>query len=134
MWEGFIKYNDARSTFFLQLIQKDYKGTDWLQMMNEAIIARSRLNILIGDILDQDRKSHLQESFIYQEYLARLVKINLQLAQGEVITDTTQRVKYEAPLYKRLENERHIKTIYTKNFDKIRNYQVQIEDYLNRIR
>ncbi|MEK3992235.1 hypothetical protein [Robertmurraya sp. FSL R5-0851] len=134
MWEGFIKYNDARSTFFLQLIQMDYKGTDWLPLMNEAIIARSRLNILIGDILDQDRKSHLQESFIYQEYLARLVKINLQLAQGEDITDTTQRVKHEAPLYKGLENERHIKTVYTKNFDKIRNYQILIEGYLNRIR
>jgi hypothetical protein len=74
-------------------------------MLNEAITAKSRLNILIEDILDQEQTSHLQEAFIYQEYLARLVKMNIQLALGDSITDTIQTVKFEAPHYNGLENE-----------------------------
>jgi len=34
MWQGFIKYNDARSAFFLELVSHEMEE-EWKQIMNE---------------------------------------------------------------------------------------------------
>ncbi|MDQ0232770.1 hypothetical protein [Metabacillus malikii] len=131
MWEGFIKYNDARSTFFLHLLNIDESHQNWEVTINEAIIARSKLNILIADTLDTDCSTHLQESFIYQEYLARLVKMNIKIAKKQHITNTLNVVNYQYPSYDGLLEDKVIKTPYTGNYDKIREYQIGIQEYLS---
>lgn len=132
MWEGFIKYNDARSTFFLQLAQPSYNGEDWLDIMNEAITARNRLNILIDDILELDNSSYLQEAFIYQEYLARLVTYNIQIASNSHITDTLGKVKYAYPSYSGIINDRFVKVPITGKFNRINEYQQDILNYVQK--
>lgn len=99
MWEGFIKYNQARSTYFLQLVDETYKGTNWESIINEAIRARGTLNHLLRDTLDGKDQTYLQEAFIAQEYLARFVKLNLQVASNDPITDSFGSTKYTAPSY-----------------------------------
>ncbi|MFD2629961.1 hypothetical protein [Oceanobacillus kapialis] len=80
MWQGFIQYNDARSSFFLEVVTGENSG-EWLKQMETAISARSKLNILIAEVIETE-KTHFQSFFLYQEELVRLVKINLQLAQN----------------------------------------------------
>jgi hypothetical protein len=82
MWPGFIEYNRSRTLFFLSLLRKD--DNPWLPVMNDAISARSRLNRLIDEVLTEhetgDNKiavTHLRNFFMYQEELARLVKLNI---------------------------------------------------------
>ncbi|MEH7385782.1 hypothetical protein V7147_10280 [Bacillus sp. JJ1521] len=130
MWEGFIKYNDARSTFFIQLAQPSYNGADWLEIMNEAITARNRLNILIDDILELDNSSYLQEAFIYQEYLARLVTYNILIATNSHITDTLGKVKYAYPTYNRIQDDRFVKVPITGRFNRIEEYQQDIINFV----
>ena len=133
MWTGFIKYNDARSVYFYQLIFPKFTSEnnldDWRIIMDESITARSKLNLLIKDTFENKRKSHLQEAFIYQELLARLVKINILIAEGEDITDTIGDVVYHYPIYTGLEEDSLIADIYTGNFAKINNYQNKLIDY-----
>lgn len=82
MWLGFIKYNDARSCFFHSLFSETNMDTNWLDIFNEAVNARSKLNILIREVLkSKTDTSHLQNSFLYQEELAQLVRLNLLLSQ-----------------------------------------------------
>lgn len=130
MWEGFIKYNDARSTYFLQLADSTYDGTDWKEIMNEAITARNRLNILIDDVLEMKDHSYLQDAFIYQEYLARLVTYNIQIATNSHVTDTLGKVKYAYPTYKGMRNDRFVKIPLPRKFDPIPKYQLQIQNYV----
>ncbi|ULT56618.1 hypothetical protein L1999_26875 [Neobacillus drentensis] len=127
MWEGFIKYNDARSTYFLKLVQPEYQGEDWNILMNEAIIARGKLNYLIKDLYEKGAPpTFLQEEFNYQEYLARLVKINILIAEETDINDTLNISRYPAPQYTGLKNDRFIKEPYLGSNTKIRNYQQDI--------
>jgi hypothetical protein len=135
MWEGFIKYNDARSTFFLQLVSPEYNGenNDWEVIMNEAIIARSKLNILIKDTLDKDYYTHLQTAFIYQEYLARLVKTNLLIAEKKDLTDTIGKAKYMYPHYSGLVDDTFIKEPFKWDFEKINDYQMKLRNYENNV-
>jgi hypothetical protein len=82
MWPGFINYNKARTLYFLSLLSGT--ETKWLEIMDEAIEFRSRLNRLIDEILTTERSTppkikdtHLRGFFLYQEELARVVKLNL---------------------------------------------------------
>ncbi|WP_088072006.1 hypothetical protein [Gottfriedia luciferensis] len=133
MWTGFIKYNDARSAFFSQLVFTEEYNKDanenWTSIMNEAITARSKLNLLIKDTFQESIKSHLQEAFIYQEYLARLVKINILIAENKDITDTLGKVIYQYPNYEGLEDDKYINGTYTGMFRKINDYQNEIVRY-----
>jgi len=131
MWQGFIKYNDARSAFFLELVSQEMED-EWKQIMNEAIMTRSKLNILISDTLEYPYQTHLQKAFIYQEYLARLVKINILIAKNDPITDTIGKEKYQPNNYLGLENDPIIKEQYTGEFNKIEDYQNRIKKYLNK--
>ncbi|MBB6454560.1 hypothetical protein HNQ94_003049 [Salirhabdus euzebyi] len=130
MWNSFIKYNEARSTFFLQLFSPHYTGVEWENIMNEAIFARYRLNILIKDILDSQEKTYLQEAFIYQEYLARFVKCNIMIAMRKDHTNLYSSPIHLYPNYDGLLEEWYIKEPYKGNFTNIRVYQKNIIRYL----
>lgn len=87
MWPGFINYNKARTVYFLALLSST--ELNWLDILDEAIESRSRLNRLIDEILMIDRSkpddivsTHLREFFLYQEELARTVKLNLLLSDN----------------------------------------------------
>lgn len=86
MWPGFINYNKARTLYFLGLLSDSKES--WEDVMDDAIASRSRLNRLIDEILTIDREgdaqvvdTHLRKFFLYQEELARLVKLNLLFAE-----------------------------------------------------
>ncbi|MEH6732325.1 MAG: hypothetical protein V7726_17355 [Pseudoalteromonas distincta] len=87
MWPGFINYNKARTVYFLALLSNS--ELNWLDILDEAIESRSRLNRLIDEILMIDRSkqanivsTHLREFFLYQEELARTVKLNILLSNN----------------------------------------------------
>ena len=87
MWPGFINYNKARTVYFLALLSNS--ELNWLDILDEAIESRSRLNRLIDEILMIDRSkaanivsTHLREFFLYQEELARTVKLNILLSDN----------------------------------------------------
>ncbi|WP_350634544.1 hypothetical protein [Pseudoalteromonas sp. GW168-MNA-CIBAN-0100] len=87
MWPGFINYNKARTVYFLALLSNT--KLNWLDILDEAIESRSRLNRLIDEILMIDRSkpanivsTHLREFFLYQEELARTVKLNILLSDN----------------------------------------------------
>lgn len=130
MWHGFIKYNDARTAYFLGLVEQR-EDHEWHNIMNEAIIARKKLNILIDDILDLSYKTHLQEHFIYQEYLARLVKMNIHIAEKQDITNTQGEPTYLYPDYLELNEDPFIKVPYTQEVHKINAYQEDIKNYVS---
>ncbi|MEI8665760.1 hypothetical protein P4S81_14115 [Pseudoalteromonas sp. B28] len=87
MWPDFINYNKARTVYFLALLSNS--ELNWLDILDEAIESRSRLNRLIDEILMIDRSkpanivsTHLREFFLYQEELARTVKLNILLSNN----------------------------------------------------
>ncbi|MBZ2192271.1 hypothetical protein JFJ09_08575 [Pseudoalteromonas arctica] len=87
MWPGFINYNKARTVYFLALLSNT--KLNWLDILDEAIESRSRLNRLIDEILMIDISkpanivsTHLREFFLYQEELARTVKLNILLSNN----------------------------------------------------
>ncbi|SHG03990.1 hypothetical protein [Ornithinibacillus halophilus] len=132
MWEGFIKYNNARTTYFLKLLSPDEKGEhgDWQELMDDAILARMKLNTLIEDVIKTSNNSYLKDYFIYQEYIARLVKINILIARKEDITDFRGNVLYKAPEYKKLLKDSIINFPYEGNFTRIVEYQDKIRKLL----
>lgn len=130
LWQGFIHANYARSTFFLQLITGD-AGEDWTVSMNKAILYRKRLNMLLKDYLDDNKpQTHLQKALIYQEYLARFVKMNILIAQGIDVTDTRNIPKYMAPNYEGIEKDYLINNDYCGPFARIRGYQEAIREII----
>lgn len=129
MWNGFILYNDARTTYFYQLFFPEKKLPNWEELLNEAIVARAQLNILIKNLIGE-KNTYFQEEFIYQEYLARLVKLNLYLVNQKDIPDTNQQIRYRAPDYQGLFNDRFIKEDYAGPSSKIKEYQQTIRSLL----
>ena len=92
MWPGFINYNKARTMYFLFLLTSE--RNDWLGVMNNAIESRSRLNRMIDEVLTvnyaddhQVSNTHLRKFFIYQEELARMVKLNILLGSESPPSD-----------------------------------------------
>lgn len=95
MWPGFIKYNKARTLYFLNLLSNS--DASWINILDEAIESRSRLNRLIDDILTTDRtnvakvtNTHLRQFFLYQEELARMVKLNLLLSEKSLKNNSAE--------------------------------------------
>jgi hypothetical protein len=87
MWPGFINYNKARTLYFMNLLSESEES--WIVVMDDAIKSRSRLNRLIDEVLTVNQAgkacvidTHLRQFFLYQEELARVMKLNLMLSDG----------------------------------------------------
>lgn len=133
MWEGFIKFNDARTTYLLQLVLEDFEGTSWHIIMDEALIARNRLNILIRDIIGSEGDSYLQDAFQFEYYLASLVKLNILIAEKQDITDMFNRAKYYvSENYKGIKEDKLIKESYYGYYAKVSDYQESIIEFTKR--
>lgn len=127
MWQSFMHANYARSLFFLEI----FMGTEesWIDSMNRAILCRRKTNMLVKDLLNpQEPEPHLQKAFVYQEYLSRLMKMNMLIAQGLDITDTRNISIYRAPDYKGIEKDKYIKEDYCGPFARIAGYQKAIRE------
>lgn len=135
MWEGFIKYNAARALYLLTLAEDEEAGgeDEWLKMMNEALSARYRLNILIDDILHNNEITHLQEAFIHENNMANLVKLNILMAEGLDVTDRIGQVKYKAPDYQGLEQDGLLTVKHNKYFENIPSLQQEIYGFLQEL-
>ncbi|UXH43230.1 hypothetical protein N5C46_16240 [Rossellomorea vietnamensis] len=130
MWEGFILYNEAKSTYLLQLLQGNHEGQNWEAMMNQALTARKRITIFLHDILERDTPSHLQTAFEFENQLAGLVKMNILIAEKKDITDSFNKEKYVYPLYEGLLQSRLIQRPNPGSFKKIEEFQ---EDIVKRL-
>lgn len=87
MWPGFINYNKARTLYFMNLLSESKES--WIGIMDDAVKSRSRLNRLIDEVLTVNQAgkacvtdTHLRQFFLYQEELARVMKLNLMLSDG----------------------------------------------------
>lgn len=130
MWEGFIKYNAARTIYLLSLVNEAGQEI-WHKVMDEALAARYKLNILIEDIVQS--RTHLQENLQYESNLANLVKINIQMSEGLDITNRVGQVKYTAPMYNGLEDDPILTVPYNDHFDVIPVLQQGITRYLSEV-
>ncbi|BDQ67528.1 hypothetical protein ACE02Y_17625 [Shewanella xiamenensis] len=88
MWPGFINYNKARTLYFINLLSESKES--WIDVMDDAVKSRSRLNRLIDEVLTVNQAgkaevmdTHLRQFFLYQEELSRVIKLNLMLSDGE---------------------------------------------------
>jgi hypothetical protein len=142
MWEGFIKFNAARTIYLLTIAEEETTeignqdgetSENWYQVINKALAARYRLNILIDDILHDLDKTHLQEAFIHENNLANLVKINILMVEGKDITDRIDRVMYSAPFYEGLMEDPLLTVECNKHFEIIKDLQHEIIHYLQEI-
>ncbi|MCA1060840.1 hypothetical protein LCL96_18150 [Rossellomorea aquimaris] len=131
MWEGFILYNEARTTYLLQLIQEGYEGESWELLMNQALTARKRITIFLHDILEKDTPSHLQMAFEFENQLGGLVKVNILIAENKSVTDLYNKEKYSSPLYEGLLQDTLLQKPNPGRFNKIDKFQ---EDIVNSIR
>lgn len=77
-----------------------------------------------------NEKAYFRQEYIYQEYLARLVKMNILITEGKNITNTRQQDLYIAPDYDGLLIDRFIKEDYTGPSEKIRKYQKEIREFV----
>jgi hypothetical protein len=135
MWPSFIKYNKARTLYFLNLFSNS--NASWINILDEAIESRSRLNRLIDDILTTDRTSatkvtntHLRQFFLYQEELARMVKLNLLLAEKTLENNSTE-IIYKGINLEGL-NKETILSLFMKieSFSTIKVYQEKVTEIL----
>jgi len=135
MWPGFINYNKARTLYFLSFISSSTES--WEKVMDDAIESRSRLNRLIDEILTIDRtttikviNTHLRKFFLYQEELARLVKVNLLISAKKITNNSTQ-ILYKGTNLKNIHQEA-VNNLFSEieSFPTIRAYQVKISEIL----
>lgn len=129
LWEAFIFYNDARTIYFLDLIHPQRKNDRWKKRMDQAIQSRIRLNLLIKDISSQ-QGNYVQQHFLHQEKLAKLVKINILIALNEDISDIHGNVQYTQPKYKGLEKDNLLLDHEDASYPKIKLYQETIRKLL----
>jgi hypothetical protein len=94
MWPGFINYNKARTLYFMNLLSESKES--WISVMDDAVKSRSRLNRLIDEVLTVNQAgkacvtdTHLRQFFLYQEELARVMKLNLMLYDGGNKSETS---------------------------------------------
>lgn len=97
MWNGFIKYNLSRAMFFFSLI-RNHTDLSWVDMLNQAIDDRFRLNLLIKSIINTTQDTYLQRAFIDQEKMARLMRYKLALATNvDISQNGTTIISYKNP-------------------------------------
>lgn len=136
MWPGFIKYNKARTLYFLNLLSNS--DASWINIMDEAIESRSRLNRLIDDILTTERtnaakvtNTHLRQFFLYQEELARMVKLNLLLSEKPLKNNSAE-ILYKGINLKGV-NKETILSLFMEieSFSTIKIYQEKVTEILS---
>ena len=136
MWPGFIDYNKARTLFLLSLLTQE--ENQWLKIMETAIESRSKLNKMIEDVLTvhQDAKSyvndtHLRNFFLYQEELARMVKLNILLGTKSPNSQENLSINYKGTLLSNTSVEdiqQLLKPILS--FSVVEKYQRELVDFL----
>jgi hypothetical protein len=135
MWPGFINYNKARTLYFLNLLSESKES--WVSVMDDAIESRSRLNRLIDEVLTENQAAqsevidtHLRQFFLFQEELARVMKLNLMLS------DRNKKFKASSILYRgtnieNLQKEELIKLfVSVDRFPTIKSYQGKVVETL----
>mgnify|MGYP007024763600 FL=1 len=137
MWRGFILYNEARIKFFFYIFSDENQAEmpEWLNIMDEAITTRKRINLLINDIVGVGNNiadtTFIQRHFVYQEYLASLVKVNILISMENDIE--TKVGKFVFPTYERLLEYHYVKNTFQYEFSKIEDYQEDIKVEINKL-
>lgn len=135
MWPGFINYNKARTLYFLSLLSESNEG--WVGVMDDAIESRSRLNRLIDEVLTKYQlgkseviDTHLRQFFLYQEELARVMKLNLVLSDRNKKSKTSS-ILYRGTNIENLQKEELIKLfVNVDSFPMIQSYQGKVVEIL----
>ncbi|GAE26462.1 hypothetical protein JCM9140_2531 [Halalkalibacter wakoensis JCM 9140] len=126
MWEGFIKYNDARTSYLLHLVHENSED-NWQEIMNEALSPEIELQFLIKDIIDSDKDStYLYEAFVFEKLLANLTNLNIQIVENKDVTDPYSRTKYRSPNYQGMLQDPILKEESRLNKERISKYQQDI--------
>lgn len=80
MWNAFIQYNKARAEYLLSMLGAG--SYDWECTLKTAIDYRSKLVVVLDDILGLDEKTYFQRAFADQLKMARLMWVRLGMASG----------------------------------------------------
>ncbi|MFB2661042.1 hypothetical protein [Shewanella mangrovisoli] len=135
MWPGFINYNKARTLYFMNLLSESKES--WIDVMDDAVKSRSRLNRLIDEVLTVNQAgkaevidTHLRQFFLYQEELSRVIKLNLMLSDGENKSKTSP-IIYRGSNIDNLKKEELMKLfINVDSFPSIKSYQEKVVETL----
>lgn len=135
MWPGFINYNKARTLYFINLISESKES--WIDVMDDAVKSRSRLNRLIDEVLTVNQAgkaevidTHLRQFFLYQEELSRVIKLNLMLSDGENKSKNSP-IIYRGSNIENLQKEELMKLfINVDSFPSIKSYQEKVVETL----
>lgn len=128
MWPGFINYNKARTLYFLNLLSESKES--WISVMDDAVESRSRLNRLIDEVLTENQAgktevfdTHLRQFFLYQEELARVMKLNLMLSDRNKKSKTSP-ILYRGTNIENVQKEDLIKLfVNVDSFPAVKSYQ-----------
>lgn len=135
MWPGFINYNKARTLYFINLLSESKES--WIDVMDDAVKSRSRLNRLIDEVLTVNQAgkaevmdTHLRQFFLYQEELSRVIKLNLMLSDGENKSKISP-IIYRGSNIENLKKEELMKLfINVDSFPSIKSYQEKVVETL----
>lgn len=135
MWPGFINYNKARTLYFMNLFSESKES--WIDIMNDAVKSRSRLNRLIDEVLSVNQAgkaevldTHLRQFFLYQEELARVMKLNLMLSERENESKTSP-ILYRGTNIENVQKEELIKLfVNVDSFPSVKSYQGKVVETL----
>ncbi|MCS6192936.1 hypothetical protein G3476_15075 [Shewanella baltica] len=135
MWPGFINYNKARTLYFMNLLSESKES--WIGVLDDAVKSRSRLNRLIDEVLTVNQAgkaevidTHLRQFFLYQEELARVIKLNLMLSDGENKSKTSK-ILYRGSNIKNVKKEELVKLfVNVDSFPSVRAYQEKVVETL----
>jgi hypothetical protein len=135
MWPGFINYNKARTLYFINLLSESKES--WISVMDDAVKSRSRLNRLIDEVLTVNQagkacvtNTHLRQFFLYQEELARVMKLNLMLYDGGNKSKTSP-IVYRGSNIENVKKEELMKLfVNVDSFPLVKSYQEKVVETL----
>lgn len=135
MWPGFINFNKARTLYFMNLLSESKES--WICVMDDAVKSRSRLNRLIDEVLTVNQAgkacvtdTHLRQFFLYQEELARVMKLNLMLYDRGNKSKTSP-IVYRGSNIKNVKKEELMKLfVDVDSFPLVKSYQEKIVETL----
>lgn len=131
MWPGFINYNKARTLYFMNLLAES--SENWIDVIDDAIKSRARLNRLIDEVLTVNQAgkakvidTHLRQFFLYQEELARVMKLNLMLSERGNKNKTLP-ILYRGSNIDKVKKEELIKLfVNVDSFPSVKSYQQEL--------
>ena len=129
MWKGFVSFNRARAEFFFELLNETMTN-DWATSMNQSIVAREKLNIILDDLFKDSKPTFLQEAFYFEEHFAKIVNVNLCIASKIDIKSTLRQQAYTYPHYDNLLNDQHLMNPIASTSNRIHKYQQQLQQYM----